>query len=179
MTNLIPLSYLNEACDASVNVNAKRYQMVLKLAQIELKGILGGEFYAEIESQYPSSFSTDNATLYEDYIKDYLAWQTYFQYLKFAQFDSTATGIRQFKDENSEIVGDVKMYAFEKNVSETSNKYRELMIGFLILSQSNDSTKYPKWKNTFKATMGFGFSIIARGNADQVISVNKTATRNE
>ena len=66
MTNLIPLSYLNEACFLSLNIDAKKFQMVLKLAQEDLQDVLGTEFYEEIVSQYPSSLSTDNEALYED-----------------------------------------------------------------------------------------------------------------
>ena len=153
--------------------------MVLKLSQRELKGILGSEFYTEIELQYPNSLSPDNATLYEDYIKDYLAWETYHQHLKFSQSASTPSGERQFLDENSEVLGDVKLYALEKNILNETNKYRNDMINYLMLAQSNDSTKYPKWIQTRKPVLGFGITNIIRGNKDATISVNRTAFRNE
>ncbi len=179
MVNLIPFDYLNEACFLSVNMDKKKYQMVLRLAQKELKGILGTEFYTEIETQYPSSLSADNATLYEDYIKDYLAWETYHQHLKFSQSDSTPSGERQFSDENSEILGDFKLYTKEKNIINTVNSYRNDMINYLMLAQANDSTKYPKWIQTRKPVLGFGITNIIRGNKDATISVNRTAFRNE
>ncbi len=179
MVNLIPLSYLNEACFLSLNVDAKKYQMVLRLAQKELKGILGTEFYTEIETQYPSSLSPDNSTLYEDYIKDFLAWETYFQHMKFSQSDSTPSGERQFLDENSESLNPLALASKESNVFNTVKSYRNDMINYLMLAQANDSTKYPKWIQTRKPVLGFGITNIIRGNKDATISVNRTAFRNE
>src|SRR5687767_9544388 len=104
MINLIPLSYLNEACFLSLNVDEKKYNMVLKLAQQDLRDILGPEFYEEIEDEYNGdTLTSDNSTLYEDYIKDFLAWQTYFKYLKYANLDGTPSGFREFSDENSTV----------------------------------------------------------------------------
>src|SRR5690606_22532200 len=112
MKNLIPLSYLNEACFLSSNVDEKKYKIVLKMSQERLEDILGVTFYEEIYNQYPSTLTDDNLALYE-YIKDFLAWQTYFYFLKFANVESTPTGLRQFNDDNSEIIADVKMYSLE------------------------------------------------------------------
>lgn len=179
MINLIPLSYLNEACFLSLNVDDKKYQMVLKIAQDTMKSFIGEEFYEQIESQYDSStLSTDNDALYEGYIKDYLAWQTYFYYLKFANLDSTPTGLREFSDENSSIVSDVKMYAVEKNVLEFVNRYKYSMINFLKLGQEKDSSKYPLFNS--KCDYGFSFGITSIDKtSDALFKVNKSIITNE
>ena len=179
MTNLIPLSYLNEACFLSLNIDAKKFQMVLKLAQEDLRDVLGTEFYDEIVSQYPSSLSTDNAALYEDYLKDFLAWQTYLHHLKFSQSESTPTGERQFKDDNSELLAGVNLWSKEKNIQNTANRYKNKIVNYLREEQSKDSTKFPKWTKTYKPPLGFAISAITRGNMDAVISINKTQYRNE
>lgn len=179
MTLLIPLSYLNEACFLSEKVDEKKYKVSLREAQNGLKAILGAEFYDEISSQYPSSFTTDNDTLYENYIKDYLAWATYLEYLGFSQSDSTGSGLRQFTDENSTILEGVKLYSIEQNVRRKCQYYRNQMVNFLRLSQSQDSTKYTKWIGYLKNPFSFGFSSINRGNKEAAISINRAATRNE
>lgn len=179
MTPLIPLIYLNEATFLSEEVDEKKYHLALKLAQLDLRDVLGGEFYEEIENQYPSSLSSDNDTLYEDYIKDYLAWRTYFHHLKFSQSDSTQTGERQFKDENSDILGDVKLYAKEREVEQTALKYKNMMVNFLRLSRSQDSTKYTKWLDNCKTTLGWAISGVTRGNTDFILSANRTQIANE
>lgn len=179
MINLIPLAYLNEACFLSLNVDEKKYQMLLKVSQDTLSEILGGQFYEEIESQYDNgSLTTDNDTLYENYIKDYLAWQTYFYYLKFANVDSTPSGIREFNDENSSIVSDVKMYALEKNIMEMVNRYKGKMINFILLEQEKDANKFPLFKG--KCDYGFNFAITAvNKSSDILFKINKTAINNE
>lgn len=179
MIQLIPLSYLNEACFLSLNVDAKKYQMILKLAQDTLQSVLGGEFYEQIENQYhDTSLSSPNEQLYENYIKDYLAWQTYFYYLKFANVDSTPTGIREFSDENSSVISDVKMYALEKNIMEMVNRYKYAMINYLKLEQEKDSTAFPLFDS--KCDYGFNFGITSVDKkSDALFKVNKSIITNE
>lgn len=179
MINLIPLSYLNEACFLSLNVDEKKYNMVLKLAQQDLRDELGPEFYTEIETEFNAeTLTTDNATLYDDYIKDYLAWLTYFKFLKFANVDVTPTGVREFNDENSSVASDIKMYSLEKNVLNEANNYKYRMVNYLKEAQSNDSTKYPLWTNDCKEYMSFAITSVDK-NSDALIRVNKSIITNE
>jgi hypothetical protein len=179
MINLIPIAYLNEACFLSDNVDEKKYQMALKIAQMDLEDVLGVEFYEQIESQFDAeTLSIDNDALYEGYIKDYLAWQTYLHYLKFANVEATPTGIRTFKDENSDLATDLQLYSVEKNVLDMANRYKYRMINFLKLEQSKDSTKYSLWTDQCKEQFSFGFSAIDKGS-DALVSVNKTISTNE
>lgn len=163
MTDLIPMSYLNEVCFLSLNTDDKKYRMVLKMSQELLRDILGREFFEEIDEQFlEHTLSDDNSTLYEGYIKDYLAWQTYFYYLKFANLDATPTGIRVFDDANSTIADDVKMFSLEKNVLERSNYYKYALLNFLDESQLNDSTKYPLYEKKCKEQMSFAITSISK-----------------
>lgn len=179
MKRLIPLSYLNEACFLSVNTSDKKYDMVLKMSQDDLKNILNEDFYEEIESQYPSSLTSDNDVLYENYIKDFLAWQTYFYYMKFANTKDTPTGIREFTDENSTIASDIRMYSLEKNIRDRATSYKGRLISFLEFEQSKDTSKYPLWKNRCNQYgMSFAISAIDK-KSDTIIRVNKSITSQE
>lgn len=181
MKLLIPLSYLNEACFLSLNVDEKKYKMVLKLAQDQLKTLLGPEFYEEIETQYDpvsDTFTSANDTLYEDYIKDFLAWETYKNYLAFAQSDSTPSGVRQFREEHSDILSDVKLSALEHNVAEKANYYANQMINFLRLAQSRDSTAYSLWTDCVKREMSWGISGVAASN-DKSFTVYQAVNNNQ
>lgn len=181
MKFLLPLAYLNEACALSLNTDEKKYKMVLRLAQTRLRDVLGAEFYDQIESQYEvanDTLTTANSALYEGYIKDYLAWQTYFYHLKFSQSSSTPTGEREFEDANSTILSDIKLSSLEKNVLDQANHYKYAMINFLNLEQSKDATKYLLWSGSCKAEFGFAISSISKAS-DNIVSINKAITSNE
>lgn len=178
MTNLIPISYLNEACFLTLNENDKKYKMVLEISQDALKQLLGREFYIQIEAQYSANTLTaDNEALYDPHIKKYLAWQTYMNYLGFANSNSTPTGIRKFNDENSEVLTGIEMYAFEKKVLEKVNFYKGEMINFLKESQANDATKYPLWVEQFRAEFSFGITP-ADAKSNLMFKINKETTNN-
>lgn len=178
MTAILNLDYLNTACFLSLNTDDKKYNMVLYMAQQELEQILGREFYEEIESEYPSSFSADNLALYNNYIKDYLAWQTYFYYLKFGNAEATPTGIREFNDENSSVLSDVKLYSFEKNVRETATRYKNRMVNYLKEQQIRDTTKFPLYEDSCKESFSFAISAIDK-RSDSLVKVNKSIITNE
>lgn len=183
MKFLIPLSYLNEACFLSLNIDEKKFKMVLKISQEDLRDILGGEFYEEIETQYDpanDTFTTANATLYEDYLKDYLAWATYHRFLGFSQSESTPTGERSFNDDNSTLLADVALYSKEKNVKAMVSRYKDNIINYLRLQRSIDSTSFPLWQDCYKEEFGFGISCIERdAEKDQIISITKATRGNE
>lgn len=179
MIALIPLAYLNEACFLSVNTDEKKYKMNLKLAQDNLREVLGGEFYEQIETQYDgATFSTANNTLYENYIKDFLAWETYWNYLKFSQSDATPTGLRQFKDENSDILSDMKLAALEKNVQQQANTYKNKLINYLKNEQDKDSTAFPLWDEPCRSEFSFGITAV-NGKSDASFRVDRTVIANE
>lgn len=180
MIDLLEFSYLNDVCFLSLNTDDKKYRMCLKMAQDDLYDILGGEFYDQIETQvdYGGTLSADNETLYEDYIKDFLAWLTYYHYLTFANVEATPTGIREFDDENSTVASDVKMWSLEKKVYARANSYKGKMINFLKLAQSKDSTKYPLWSNSCITYNSFSITSISK-TKDETIKINRTINNNE
>lgn len=183
MKFLIPQAYLNEACFLSLNIDEKKFKMVLKLAQEDLRDILGSEFYDQIETQYDAlndTFTTANATLYEDYLKDFLAWATYHRHLGFSQSDSTATGERSFNDENSTLLTDVALFSKEKNVLSMVTRYQNKIINYIENEQSKVSTAFPLFRGCKKGTFGWGISGIERNShKDQIFSINKAITSNE
>lgn len=184
---LIPLAYINEATFVSSNIDEKKMKPSLVEAQIDLRALLGAEFYEEIETQYAPSndtFTTANSTLYEDYIKDFLAWSTYFYSLGFSQVESTPTGERSFSDENSALATDLQLFSKEKNIKRMADKFKSAMIDFLRLNQLRYSQgvsgayEFAKWEDKCKEEFQFGFSAISREN-DEIFYVNKAVTVNE
>ena len=183
MKLLIPLAYLNEACFLSLNIDEKKFKMCLKIAQEDLRDILGGEFNEQIETQYApanDTFRTASATIYEDYLKDYRAWATYYRFLGFSQSESTPTGERSFKDDNSEILADVNLYSKSQEIKAMVSRYKSRIINYLQNQQDILSTNFPLWYNSCDSDFGFGISCIARDSRnDKVISITKAVTANE
>lgn len=180
MSFLIPIAYINEACFVSQNIDEKKMKANIEEAQADLKDILGPEFYAQIETQYEGTFSTANNTLYEDYIKQFLAWQSAYYSLGFSQADSTPTGIREFNDENSTVLSDLKLHAFEKNVKRRATRYKYDLINYLKESQANDTTAFPLWDEPCSDEFGFGITSVSReAGANEFLSVNKATLNNE
>jgi hypothetical protein len=179
MKNLIPISYLNEVCFLSLNTDDKKYTMCLKMSQGDLSDMLGSTFYDEIYTQYPGTLSADNIALYEGYIKDLLAWQTYFNYLKFANIDATPTGIREFSDDNSTLASDIRMASLEKNILREVEKYKGRMITFLRFEKSNDQTKYPLYQDRC-SNEEYSFAITSvHKSSDTLFRANKSIITNE
>lgn len=186
---LIPLAYINDACFVSTNIDDKKLKPSLAEAQMDLRAILGAEFYEEIENQYSQlgqgeSFTAANSTLYEDYIKDFLAWQSYFYSLGLSQTESTPTGERSFKDENSDLASDIQLFSKEKNIKRLAYKFKSAMIDFLSLNQTNYAAgvsgayAYAKWTKKCADEFQFGISAIGR-EEDTIFAVNKAVTTNE
>jgi hypothetical protein len=178
MKDLIPISYLNEVCFLSLNTDDKKYRMCLEMSQDDLSDILGSEFFEQIETQYPSTLSTDNSLLYENFIKKFLAWKTYFNYLKFANVEATPTGIRAFSDDNSTLATDIQMASLEKNILAQVEKYRGRMITYLKLEKSKDSAKFPLYTESCKEEFSFGITSVDK-SSDALFRVNKSIVTNE
>ena len=148
------------------------------MAQRKLKTLISPEFYIELEGQFPSTFTANNTALFDPYIKDFLAWDTYYNYLKFSNWDPTPTGLREFNDENSSVLSDVKMFSAEKNIQGESEAYRGEIVNFLRLEQSKDSTKYPLFNYACNNDFGFAITSIDK-SSDVLIKVNKSIKNNE
>lgn len=180
---LIPLDYLNEACFLSVNEDDKKYAMCLKMAEHDLKGIIGAAYLAELQTQFTASnFTADNESLYEEAIKDYLAWRTYFHYLKFANVTATPTGIRTFNDENSSLAEDIQMYSLEKHVKEQFVSYQNGIVTHIKKTRAANKDAYPLYDDACGVVPANNFSITAIngcGRADINHQVSKAIFNNE
>lgn len=179
MNYLIPIAYINEATTNSQNIDEKKMKGNLEEAQSDLRGILGVEFYEEIDDQYVNeTFTTANDALYEGYIKQFLAWQSFFYSLGFSQAESTPTGMRQFTDENSTILEDIKLHDFEKNVLRRATRYKHDLINYLRLKQEEAATNFPLWDDSCKEEFSFAITSVSR-DKDAIISINRVITDNE
>jgi hypothetical protein len=179
MAYLLSHSYATEFAGISQNLLIAKFNQYLLAAQEDLRDILQREFYEQIESQYPAfSGASDNQTLYNDYIRNFLAWRVRLESIAFGDVDNTPTGEREFNDENSSLLTDVKKFSLEKNIRNKVTLYRNRIINYIKEQQSNDSTKFPLWEDSCKEEMSFAITAIDK-RSDATFKINKAVTNNE
>lgn len=169
MTKLITYQYLRKQTDISQNVDDDKLDNPILRAQDMLEFILGKAFYEEIEGQFPSSLSSDNDSLFDPYIKKYLAWQAYEFYLIKANVYESRTGIRLYSEENSEIASETIMSNLIKDAKQWTQFYKGEMLTYIKQQQRIDSSKYPLYKDCYNKE-GNGFHITAITKKDNTNS---------
>jgi len=176
MTNLITYAYFRELTDVSENIDDKTIKPKLKMAHDQLKFIIGRNFYDQLTSQYPN-YSGDNLAFYDPYVKEYLAWQAYAYYVPRSNSYETRTGIRVFKEENSDAVSDKVLGELISLGKQNAEFYKGAMINFLTEAQKNNSASYPLYTDKWPASkMGAQFSITAVKGRDHRFSRINTKT---
>lgn len=177
MIYLIAYAYFRAITDVSESVDDKTITPKLKMAHDRLKFLIGRKFYDQLSSQYPSTFSTDNLAFYDPYVKEFIAWQTYAFYVPKANIFESRTGLRIFKENNSDAASDKQVGALINLANENAEFYKGALINFLTEQQTIDSTKYPlyteKWASNKFATT---FNITAIRGRDQRFSRINTKT---
>lgn len=143
---LISSAYVKGECEISKEVDASDLDNPIKQAQDRLKFLLGRRFYDEIYSQgttTPTSFSSDNSSFFDPYVKQFLAHQAYELYLIKSVAMTQRTGLRVQKSETDDPASDSVVNLFIGTAKETTQFYKGQMINYLLEQQENDSTKFP------------------------------------
>lgn len=162
MAKLISYAYLRTECDISQTIEDKNLDNPIKRAQDSLKFLIGKAFYDQLVSQNDSgTLTTDNQAFFDPYVKQYLAWLAYQYWLIRANQYATKTGIRQFREDNSDVATDKAMGEMIRDAKEASSKYEGAMISFLKAEQTEDSDKYPLYTNKYSTASGGGFYVTA------------------
>lgn len=186
MKNLISFAYLRSITDISQNVDDKILQPKLKMAQDQLKFMLGRDFYNDIDDNYDPNnnstygFSASYLALYDPYIKEFLAWQTYEYYLVKANAIDTRTGIRTFNEPNSNVASDKQMGELLNLSRQQVQSYKGIMMNFILETKTNDSTQYTLYRDNWIGNkMGSSFGITSvRGRDHRYSRINVKTTIN-
>lgn len=157
MGKLINYQYLKSETDISQNVDDEELDNPIKRAMESLMMALGEDLYNEIITQYPSTLSAANSTLYNNHIKKYLAWQAHEYWITKANYKITRSGIRVHTEENSVVPTDAQLAAIYKDAKEQSFKYRNFMINYIERNISN----YPLYSGSCNNNSSAGFQITA------------------
>tara|TARA_R110000868_G_scaffold199747_1_gene446361 strand:- start:2598 stop:3164 length:567 start_codon:yes stop_codon:yes gene_type:complete len=177
MSKLIKYAYLKEETDISDVVDNKKLDNPIKNAGDRLRALIGVSFYDELVSQIittPTSLSTANLAFFDPYVKQYLAWQAYEFWIIKANTYETRTGVRTFKEDNSDPASDKLMGEQIAMAKRQTQFYKDTMINFLRTAQRVTSTAYPLYTTTCGASTGSGFGISAISRIDTVnFSINR------
>lgn len=168
-TKLITFAYMRTETDISQNVDDATLDNRIKRAMDQLEFHLGRSFYAELVSQgttTPTSYSADNAAFFDPYVKQFLAWQAYLYYVTRANHYETRTGIRAFKEENSEAASDKAMGERIAEAKTNSIFYRDKMLNYLREQQRISSSKFTLWTDSCTINRGSGFGISGVGKIE-------------
>lgn len=183
MSKLITYAYLKKETDSSNNVDDEKLDNPIKRAEERLRALIGPAYYDQLIAQVsttPKTLSTDNEAFFDPYVKQYIAWQAYEIYLSKANTFESRTGVRVFKEENSDAASDKIMGEQLALAREDVKLKKEAMINFLRTSQRNDSTKYPLFTNDAPLTNHSGFGITAVSKIDTVnFSIENTILNQE
>lgn len=162
LDKLINYAYLKEECDLPQNIDDADLEKKIYRAQEMLRMIMGDEFYRDFLSAYRAgSLSTVYNNLYDPYIKQFVAWQSYEFFVKQANFKPTRSGFRVHSEENSVAASDAQMGGLIKDANQTAQYYKQLMYDFL----NGHSSDYPLY------SLNCGTNLI--GNAQHISAVRK------
>ena len=171
MSKLITYAYFKEETDISDTVENKKLDNPIKNAQDRFKALVGPSFYDQLVSQTattPKTLTTANNSFFDPYVKQYIAWQAYEFYIIKANTYETRTGVRIFKEDNSDPASDKIMGEQIALAKRQAQFYKDQMIGFLRTAQRATTTSYPLYTNCATTSSGGGFGISAVSKNDTV-----------
>lgn len=180
MTKLITYAYMISETDISSSVENSRLDNPIKWAMDQLKFVLGRELYDEVYGQAtttPTTFSTNNAALFDPYIKQFLAWTAYHDYVRTANSYETRTGVRTFKEENSEPGNEEVVNMRVRKAMDKAQFYKGAMVNYIIERQNVSSSNFPLYNvdcNNQKFGTGFGISGVSRISTSQYDLTKRT-----
>lgn len=167
LDKLITYAYLREECDLPQSIQDVEFEHKIYRAQEMLRMLMGDEFYQDFLTNYKNSTLSEvyNA-LYDPYIKQFVAWQTYEFWVKKANFKPTRAGIRVHTEENSQPASDVQMGGLIKDANQDAQYYKQLMYDYLNGHYSN----YPLYSQGCRSNL--------MGNAQHISAVRKKHSHN-
>lgn len=159
---LITFAYLKQEIDVPQNVESQEFDHKIYRAQERLRFLMGDEFYQDFLTNYKNNtLSSAYNTLYNPYIKQFIAWQANVYWTMEANFKPTRSGFRVHSEENSVAVTDEQLSMILKDRKQQAEYYVKALVGFL----ENNSENYPLYdSNCGRKSIGNSFHISAVKN---------------
>lgn len=159
---LITFAYLKGEVDIPQNIPDAELDHKIYRAQERLRMLIGDEFYQDFLINYKANtFSAVYTTLYNPFVKQFIAWQACVYWTLEANFKPTRSGFRVHTEENSVITTDEQLSIILKDRKQQAEYYAKLLVDFL----GNHSEDYPLYGSKCgNNLMGNSFHISAVKN---------------
>jgi hypothetical protein len=158
---LITFAYLKQEVDVPQVIDNQEFDHKIYRAQERLRLLMGDEFYQDFLTNYKNNtLSSVYQSLYNPYIKQFVAFQTYALWTVKANFKETRAGFRVHIEDNSEAVSDSNMAIIIKDAKQDAEYYAKLLVDFI----KGRSTDYPMYQNGCNTNVGNSFHISAVKN---------------
>lgn len=171
-TYIITIEDFKNRASISPNILTETFkQSAGKEQQKYAKKILCKALYEEILEQIDADTLTPaNEELVDDYLKDYLVYKIYADYVITANFLATPSGFRIQTDQTSTVVTDEQMSTITSKAKEDANYFQDELVNFLTCN----STNYPLWASS---RCGCGDIRVKKANRITKIGKSKGYTK--
>lgn len=159
---LITFAYMRGEVDLPQNLPQEEFDGKITRAQERLRMLMGDGFYQDFLTTYKASNKNNPltgayASLYDPYIKQFIAHQAYVFWTLEANFKPTRSGIRVHTEDNSEAASDVQMSMLLKDRKQSAEYYAKLLTDFMDFHH----TDYPLYRVNCIRSTGNAFHISA------------------
>lgn len=159
LDKLITYAYLREELDIPNGIEDHEFEHKIYRAQEMLRMLMGDEFFKSFLAEYKAgTFTGANGSLYDPYVKQFVAWQTGEYWTVRANFKPTNAGFRVHTEENSVVATDVQMGMLIKDAKQQAQYYKNLLVGYL----DGNPSLFPLYKvNCKNNNVGNTFHVSA------------------
>lgn len=162
LNKLITFAYMRGEVDLPQNIPTEEFDGKIKRAQERLRMLMGDGFYQNFLSAYNAStkqspLSSVYASLYDPYIKQFIAHQAYVYWTLEANTKPTRSGIRVHSEDNSEAASDAQMSVLLKDRKQNAEYYANLLVDYM----DNHASDLPLYESKCRTRTTNSFHISA------------------
>lgn len=164
LDKFITYAYLRDEVDIPQNIPEEELDHPIKKAQDTVRLLMGDEFYQDYLTAYKANTMSAVYTTLFPYIKQFMAWQAYYEWIFKANFKPTRSGFRIHIEQNSQAASDQQMGAILNKVKYDVERYKKTFVEYM----NSHNTDYPLYSTCCSSGL--------TGNAFHISAVkNKTA----
>lgn len=159
---LITFAYMRGEVEIPQNIPQDEFDGKIYRAQERLRMLMGDAFYQDFLTSYKASTKSNPltgayASLYDPYIKQFVAHQAFVFWTVDANVKPTRSGYRVHSEENSEPASDSQMSVLLKDRKQDAEYYTNLLTDYM----DNHAADLPLYQRDCKKSSTNSFHISA------------------